>query len=138
MPNGWGGYMYVQAKICATCGERINEIEDFCVGCGKRTETLDATGYERVTCPHPNEYIIVNRVLGENPSEETRDKRTGFNSHCVCRDCLSQFDLDVERDKRQCPACGSAQVRTQEELVDETCPNCDEGTFIQGECHGVT
>ena len=137
MPSGWGGYMYVQAKICATCGELIHEIEDFCVGCGARTETVDTAGYERITCTHPLEHKEVERVLGANPSEEKRNNRTGFNSHCVCRDCLSQCELDVERDKRQCPDCESPRVRTLDELVDEPCPNCEEGTFIQGTNRGV-
>lgn len=136
MPTGWGSYMYVRAKICAECGERVNEIEDFCVGCGTPTESVDVAGYERVTCSHPTEELMVRRVIGEDYSDEKRDERVGYISHCVCRDCVSKFNVDIERDGRQCPDCGSSRVRTLVELVDEECPNCSEGTFIEGENRG--
>lgn len=133
MSDGWGGYMYVQAKICSECGERVNEIEDFCVGCGTPTDEVDADGYERVTCPHPSEHHTVRRVLGEDSSDQKQSKRTGFNSYSVCLDCLSQFELDTKRDERLCPECNSERVKTQDELVGDECPNCSEGTFVQGE-----
>ncbi|MFB6102056.1 MAG: hypothetical protein ABEJ73_05770 [Haloplanus sp.] len=137
MPSGWGGYMYVQAKRCAECGEVVNESEDFCVGCGTPTDDVDADGFERVTCPHPGEHMVVRRVLGENPSDEVAEARTGFNAYCVCLDCLSQFELDTERDARCCPDCGGEHVKTEQELVGDPCPNCSEGTFVRGEQRGV-
>jgi len=137
MPSGWGGYMYVQAKVCSACGETVDEIEDACGGCGTPTEEVEADGYERVVCPHPMEHVTVERVLGENPREETREERTGFNAYCVCRDCLSQFELDTERDERRCPDCDGERVAALSELVGEECPNCAEGTFIEGESRGV-
>lgn len=129
--------MYVQAKVCSACGETVDEIEDACGGCGTPTEEVEADGYERVVCPHPMEHVTVERVLGENPREETREERTGFNAYCVCRDCLSQFDLDTERDERRCPDCDGERVAALSELVGEECPNCAEGTFIEGESRGV-
>ncbi|WP_338739928.1 hypothetical protein [Haloplanus salilacus] len=137
MPSGWGGYMYVQAKVCAACGEAVDESEDSCGGCGTPIEEVEADGYTRVVCPHPMEHVTVERVLGENPSEERREARTGFNAYCVCRDCLAQFELDTERDERRCPDCGGGRVDTLSELVGESCPNCADGTFVEGESRGV-
>jgi hypothetical protein len=129
--------MYVQAKVCSECGEAVDEIEDACDGCGTPTDEVEADGYTRVVCPHPMEYAAVERVLGENPPEATRERRTGFNSYCVCRDCLSQFELDTERDERRCRDCDGGRVATLDELVGEACPNCAEGTFVEGESRGV-
>lgn len=132
MPDGWGGHMYVQAKVCADCGEVVHESEDFCVGCGTRTEEVEAASFERIVCSHPTEHADVERVLGADAPEETVDARTGFNSNCVCLDCLSQFRLDTDRDQRRCPECTSERVVTEMELVGEACPNCESGTFIEG------
>ena len=113
LPGGWGTYMYVTD------------------GKGKRVE-----------CRHPSEQYVVMEVLGENPSAELVYQRTGFNSHCVCLECLHQFDADFGesywtskgfpdnrpvKDKRECPKCKSALVKTELELVGEACPKCKEG-----------
>jgi len=102
LPSGWGGFMYV----------------------------VDDDG-ERVTCPHPGEQFTVERVLGEDADEATREERTGFNAYCVCRDCLARFELDVERDPVRCPDCGSDVVETANGIVDEPCPNCETGTVVE-------
>lgn len=34
-------------------------------------------------------------VLGRNATPDLIKERTGFNSHCVCLDCLHQFDADL-------------------------------------------
>ena len=105
---------------------------------------------ERVVCGHPAERRIVEEVLGERPSLEVVQERTGFNSDRVCLDCLHQFEADLgetgyspyeeqldklkprlkqEKDKRECPKCRSMNVKTALELVDETCPKCKEGVI---------
>jgi DNA-directed RNA polymerase subunit RPC12/RpoP len=137
MPSGWGGYMYVQATVCSTCGGSVDESQDACDGCGTPVDAVEGDGYTRVVCPHPMEHVTVDRVLGEDVSEATRAERTGFNAYCVCRNCLSQFELDTERDERRCPDCGGRRVATLRELVGEDCPNCAEGTFVEGESRGV-
>jgi hypothetical protein len=112
---------------------------------------------ERVICPHPCESITVERVLGKGLSRRVLDSRTGFESHCVCVDCLHQFEADLghlpellegagrlkrwhllswggvreDHDERVCPRCGSATVRTARELVDQPCPSCKQGTFVE-------
>lgn len=75
--------------------------------------------------------------------------RTGFNSDCICQQCLEKFYLDlgdqekapgswrwyyqaaVPRDERKCPKCGSVAVSTIMELVGKACPLCKEGTVVE-------
>ena len=105
---------------------------------------------ERVACYHPMERRYVEEVLGKDLSLELIRKRTGFNSFCVCLDCLHQFEADLgedgwspyepyllqhlprlkqEKDKRECPKCKSKDVKTELEMVGETCPKCKEGVI---------
>lgn len=131
MAQGWGGQMYVVADVCPFCGETLRRTNDYCSGCGTLVETIDAGESERVVCPHPGEDRTVRAVLGDDVSEEKYESRTGFSSNCVCTDCLEQFKLDVERDERRCPECGSDAVRTEQELVGDRCPKCEDGTFVE-------
>jgi hypothetical protein len=87
---------------------------------------IDATG-NRVVCPHPKEFWVVPRVTGMSYKDALAAGRTGFSSHCVCLDCLAQFDLDLERDARHCPKCSSPKVNSADELVDKPCPRCKSG-----------
>ena len=96
--RGWGGFMYV----------------------------IDRRGL-RIPCPHPGEYDKVYKVLGKKASDELIRERTGFNSDCVCLECLGQFFLDIKRDERKCPYCESTRIRTIRQLVDQICPKCKNG-----------
>lgn len=121
LPEGWGHYFYVE----------------------------NDKG-ERVVCGHPAKRRIVEEVLGKRPSLEVVRERTGFNSYCVCLDCLHQFEADLgetswspyeeqlakhkprpkeAKDKRQCPNCRSNRVKTELELVGQPCPKCKEGVI---------
>nr|MDO8114645.1 hypothetical protein [Candidatus Sigynarchaeota archaeon] len=107
LPSGWGGYTYV----------------------------VDAKG-KRIVCPHPVELSIIEKVLGPDVSREERQRKTGFNSHCICMKCLKQFDADFNimesgepKDPRRCPKCKSVNVLTENELVGKTCPKCKKGTI---------
>ena len=106
---------------------------------------------ERIICGHPGERGHVFEVLGERASIlEVVRERTGFNSNCVCLDCLHQFRADLgeigwspyeglikeykprlkqEKDRRECPKCKSKNVKTELEMVGETCPKCKEGVI---------
>jgi len=112
---------------------------------------------ERISCPHPIESMVVDEVLGVNAGRSVVRARTGFNSHCLCLDCLHQFDADLghcphlligagrilrfflqgfvgvreDRDERVCPSCGSGNVRTEHELVGDVCPSCKQGKFVE-------
>lgn len=122
MHSGWGYYLFV----------------------------VDDDG-NRVVCAHPSEYKYIEKVLGKNPPLELVRERTGFNSYCVCIDCLNQFTANLGKsgwspyeweikyvkprdndnvDERKCPQCGSANVKTVLELIGQPCPKCNKGTFI--------
>jgi len=85
----------------------------------------------RIVCPHPGEMRTVSEVLGKDAPREIIEARTGFNSHCVCLDCLSQFELDMSRDERRCPGCNSSNVKTEREMVGKLCPKCKKGTITE-------
>lgn len=115
LPRGWGGYTYVK----------------------------DDNG-KKIICPHPGEHYMIAQVLKINTkdasawlleefgkiSPETKkliDERTGFDSHCLCLNCLEQFDTDLKREKRVCPNCRSENVKTEWELKYQPCPKCKKG-----------
>lgn len=106
----------------------------------------------KIPCPHPGEAYTVYDVLGNEASDELIKERTGFNSYCVCLDCLQEFELDLgdeekgqpwrfyysimfhkgslqKRDARRCPKCDSSDVKTVFELVGEACPKCKVGNI---------
>ena len=145
----------LKARICKAM-PRINEYK--CSQCGFTLETgwgyrfyVEDDNGRRVDCYHPMEGSNVVEVLGEHPSLELIRERTGFNSFCVCLDCLEQFKADLgqdgwspydlylehhhlprskqAKDKRQCPMCRSKRVKAELELAGETCPKCNEGVI---------
>ena len=110
---------------------------------------------ERKACLHPGEQRDVVEVLGKEAPLDLIVEKTGFNSACVCLDCLYQFEADLGvfsgywspffmfnlgkskplyrskegKDKRECPKCKSKNVKTELELVGDTCPQCKEGVI---------
>lgn len=90
----------------------------------------DAAG-KRIPCPHPGEFHTIEEVLGPNPSSELVQKRTGFLTDVVCKSCMSQFGIDLERDTRRCLKCRSATIATIEEVVGTSCPECRKGIIEQ-------
>ncbi len=103
LPSGWGGYTYA-----------VNDLG------------------QRVVCPHPLEFAIVQRTTGLDYTEATQTGRVGYAQHCVCLNCLKQFDLDLERDTLVCPECSAPQVRSVRELVGQKCPRCKVGLIEEG------
>ena len=68
---------------CSKCDLRLPK------GWGYQFHVEDDKG-ERVACYHPQERRFVKQVLGEKASIlEVVRERTGFNSRCICLDCLS-------------------------------------------------
>ncbi len=127
-PSGWGGTVYAE----------------------------DEKG-NRIVSPHPGQDLAAARALAnadesvplrDSEGEATR-ARIGFNSCCVCLDCLYQFLADFgndeqasdswrylygateQREERKCPHCNSPNVKTAIELVGKTCPKCKKGTIIE-------
>ena len=138
MPEGWGGNLYVVNGK----GERVV--------CGHPGESSTIRGVIGKINPHyAAEMIRYRRIIfyglglrirrvkaflsGKEKPLDIRKviaERTGFQSDCVCRRCLSQFKLDLRRDERICPECTSPLVSSANELRDKECPKCRRGTFM--------
>jgi ribosomal protein S27AE len=117
-------------------------------------ERLESSGLRsmRLPCPHPLEYYYAIRILGD-VDRDVFKSRTGFNSYAICLDCQHQFEGDFRdekvnewrfyygcpsfekafrgkpemKDERKCPRCGSSNVKTVFELINQTCPKCRKG-----------
>lgn len=115
LPRGWGGVIYVK----------------------------DNSG-NKVICPHPAEVSTLARVLkidekytlawilrayDKIPEAERKliEDRVGFDSNCLCLDCLNQFRKDVEKEKKNCPGCSSENIKTEKEVIGQLCPKCKRG-----------
>lgn len=111
------------------------------MGWGGNIYVINDNG-ERIFCPHPGEASVVAQVLNidentifgfpwllisDNAPINLLKERVGFNSDCVCLDCLCQFEQDINRDGRQCLKCGSKKVKTESEIIGEPCPKCKKG-----------
>jgi len=130
---------------CSKCGFTLP------MGWGYGFYVEDEQG-KRIICPHPVERQSVEKVLGRNPSPELLNKRTGFNSDCLCLDCLHQFEADLgafrgywspyefylteyqpgpkqAKDRRECPKCHSRNFKTELEMVGQNCPRCKDGVI---------
>jgi hypothetical protein len=108
LPTGAGGYMYV----------------------------LDAKG-KRIPCPHPVEMHTIERITGFDWHGARTKGLLGHVSYCLCFACTYQFELDVERDVKQCPKCGSLEVRTANGALAARCPQCHQGLLTE-EALGVS
>ena len=134
MPEGWGGYVYIEKNK----GRRI-------------------------PVPHPGEMDVFFKpskmsifgIFKRGKRRKGIDEIAGFNSNCVCFDCLKQFDLDigddeqaisswrysyeavVQKDERRCPHCNSQRVKTTFELIGNYCPKCREGIIEEIETGSV-
>lgn len=134
LPTGWGGNMYVTDRN----GERI--------ACHHPCETLITENVLRESFPELAEELKsrwsilafarrmgarIRATLTGRPQPFDIDafvaSRRGFNTDCLCRACLKQFPLDLERDRRECPSCKSGDVSSVRELIDQLCPQCREG-----------
>lgn len=101
-PSGWGSYTY------ATDGE------------GKR-----------IVCGHPGEERAVLKVTGLSWADAQAAGRVGLASYCACFDCCFQFDLDLDRDIKKCPKCGSLQVKSAYGAIALQCPKCNAGKIVR-------
>jgi hypothetical protein len=108
LPTGAGGYMYV----------------------------LNSAG-ERIVCPHPLEMNTIERVTGLDWHAARTKGLLGHVSYCVCFACTHQFEVDVERDVKQCPKCKALDVRTANASLGAQCPRCHKGSLVE-EAVGVS
>ncbi|MGA2258623.1 MAG: hypothetical protein ABSG53_28490, partial [Thermoguttaceae bacterium] len=82
-PEGWGSYEYV----------------------------LNHNG-KRILYPHPTEEGVIWEISGMDPWMARTAGRTGFSRFCMCFDCVEQIELDLDRDEKKCPKCGSLKVHS--------------------------
>ena len=99
-------------------------------GAGGYAYVLDPSG-NRVTCPHPLEMDTVERVTGLDWDSARKKGLIGHMSYCLCFACTHQFELDVERDVKQCPKCSSLEVRTASASLGAQCPDCHTGSLVE-------
>ena len=108
--------------ICEECG--------FFAASGWGTSVYAVTaGGERVTCPHPGETWVAEKVTGLGWEEAMQLGRVGIFADCVCLECHSCLVLDWKRDCRRCEECGSLRVVRAVALVGQACPRCGVGTI---------
>lgn len=84
---------------------------------------------DRETLQHPGEELQILNVLGEDASDELLEQRTGYRAYYVCRGCGHAFEAERDHEP-DCSECDSSDVTTQNELVGDPCPHCEEGTFV--------
>lgn len=115
LQKGWGGVMYVKDDE----GKKVicrHPVESYAIARTLKTSEHDAHAW-------------LMGALNKIPEETKKliEERTGFDSDCLCLDCLSQFRIDVKKEEKKCPQCSSLNVKTQEEMVSQSCPKCKEG-----------
>ena len=108
---------------------------------------------ERMQIPHPAEMGVFFEpskisIFGDIKFGKLRkgiNETTGFNSDCLCLNCLRRLKLDMgdaedakepwryfygavkRKDERKCLHCNSRNVKTVFELIGEPCPKCKKG-----------
>ncbi len=102
----------------------------FPLGWGRNVYAVAKDG-KRVICPHPGENSGIHRVTGLDYRTALERGLAGVQRDSICRACLVQFGLDIDRDAMQCPDCASKDVACVEDLVGETCPKCKRGTIVE-------
>lgn len=125
---GWGGYQYVisDAGKSIPCPHPVEEDKI------SKVLHIDIEEMYQVQEDHykwqkPAWWWSKKRRKRYEQVKQLLKDRTGFNSFCICLSCKKGIALDMHKEKRQCPACGSSSVKTILELVGRTCPLCRAG-----------
>lgn len=137
---------------CDKCNLHLN------TGWGSYVFAEDDNG-KKIVCSHPCEESSAMKVLGikgmfQKLNKKTAKDRVGVMRYCVCMDCASPLELEIEvdpwmevdpiniytdkssfvrkpKDDRKCTECGSVNVRTVMEAVGQVCPKCKKGHIIE-------
>jgi len=116
--------------------DRLEIIEWACNQCGLKPLEVDARRMyvtddsgERHLCSHPLEYVIVEKYLGSNISDQVLKERTGYYEDHFCSFCFEIFLLDSEKDPMRCKQCGKKGMKRGIELANQNCPKCKKGVF---------
>jgi hypothetical protein len=83
----------------------------------------------REVCPHPGEKRRVQKITKLSFGDAKQRGLVGTISYCVCLNCLSQQNFDLENDRLICGNCGSNEIISEKSLVGRKCPKCHEGDF---------
>ena len=95
----------------------------------KRMYVEDDLGVRHL-CPHPLEYVLVEKHLGSKVPDQVLRERTGFLEDHLCPDCFEISPLDQEKDPMVCPKCGKGRMKRGIEFANQTCPRCRKGTLL--------
>lgn len=134
---------------------------DLCLntGWGSYMFAEDDNG-KKVICRHPFEESAARKILGikgifKKLNKKTAKDRIGIMRHCICMDCASLLELEIQvgepdlrddnssyirkpRDKRKCHKCGSEKVVTVLEAVGQVCPKCKKGYIVEEDTGAVS
>jgi hypothetical protein len=119
--------------------------EHFCSHCQFSLRSLEWRGRPYIVSADGERAIgpILTKVLPtpdkteEGISRVEIKRESGFLSECLCLKCLKRFELDLERDKRQCEHCGSTDIKPVGDLMNGRCPKCKVG-FLQKTLTGAS
>ena len=138
--SGWGGHVYVEDDN----GKRVvcgHPNEDRII---EEVLNLEPGLLVKMKFHKPSLFWSKKRRNQYNEIKNLVIERTGFNSICFCPACKNNFHLDLgergaffsnknessiaqQKDKKQCPECGSKGIKPVHEYIGETCPNCGQG-----------
>jgi len=159
--EGWGGYRYVEddegermccahpgedSQICYVLGISVDEYYGniFNQWDSFKNPPKSAWWWSKKR----KDYLEAQRAQMDK-FESLIQSRAGYNSFCVCHDCLAHIELDLgdaeesdkswrrfykslqRKDERLCPHCGSRNVRTVMEMIGHVCPHCKQGEVIE-------
>ena len=148
---GWGGYCYVETIkgeriVCPHPGEDSKIAEVLGLNCDEistlkwKQQKKPAWWWSR---SRRKQFDEQGKRLEK--INDLIDKRTGYNSLCICLKCKKASYLDIgdaeeaenslrysygavkRKDERLCPNCGSSEVMTLFEMLGEPCPLCGQG-----------
>lgn len=116
--------------------DRLEIIEWACDQCGLKPLEVDARRMyvtddsgERHLCSHPLEFVIVEKYLGSNISDQVLKERTGYYEDHFCTACFEISLLDSEKDRMVCAKCGKRGMKRGIKLANQNCPKCKKGVF---------
>lgn len=145
-PEGWGHIIYVKDEngnkiTCAHPGEEYDIAKVLKIDTKKVSDWLMSRAFEarkKFDWKKGFEGYYDNILSENNEINKLIIERTGLFYDCVCSDCLQQFGLDIKKEERKCPKCGSVNVKTAREMINQNCPKCKEGTILEVDTGKVT
>lgn len=113
------------AYICNNCELNLNDHK------ADRMYAVNDEG-KRIMCFHPGEMRRAYAILGDVTDEEFKT-RTGVMYPYVCLDCAHEFQMDLERDLKECTNCHSKNFEMVPKMGGKQCPRCKTGIIEEFE-----